>query len=483
MKLKSKILSISLLGLACLSMLSCNQKSEANQKNISKDDATIVKVFQTAKSTEDRLTSQNDIVLMEDSFQNMAYVNVDVNHQFQTIVGIGGAFTESAAYNYSKLSEPKKKKLIDMYFDPETGNGYTLGRVHINSCDFSLESWACDTVEGDTLLKYFNIERDHKYIIPFVKEAMKVANNNITLYASPWSPPKWMKTNNDMCRGGQLKTEYRNAWALHYTKFIKAYRELGLNMWAITVQNEPAAWQVWESCLYSAEEERDFVKNHLGPVMEKEGLKDVKIIVWDHNRDISYERVAPIYDDPEASKYVWGAGIHWYNGDHFDDVLAIHDAYPNKNILFTEGCQESGPHFGEWQVGERYGKSIINDFNSWVVGWTDWNLVLDMQGGPNHVGNFCSAPLHVDAENDSIIVNNSYYYLGHFSRFIKPGARRITCTTTKDELEITAFINTDNKVAVVVMNRTDGDIDFALRFKGKAAKTKSLAHSIVTYVF
>jgi glucosylceramidase len=196
-----------------------------------------------------------------------------------------------------------------------------------------------------------------------------------------------------------------------------------------------------------------------------------------------YERAKAVYDDPEASKYVWGTGFHWYVGNHFDNVQRLHETYPRKHLLFTEGCQEGGPHIGEWQVGERYGRSIISDLNKWAEGWTDWNLILDFKGGPNHVGNLCSAPILVDGAKDSIIVNNSFYYLGHFSRFIRPGARRVTLASTIDDLEATAFLNKDNKIVVVVMNTSEKEIEFALRFDSKGAKTKSPAHSIITYVF
>jgi glucosylceramidase len=453
------------------------------KKNIPVSASYNVSVYETAKGNTNRLAKIADIILARDSNPDMPYVLIDTTRKFQSMLGFGGAFTESSAHNFYKMNEKRQKEILNLYFNPESGIGYTLCRVHINSCDFSLESWACDTVAGDTLLKHFNIERDKKEIIPFIKEAMKLSGPEFKLFASPWSPPKWMKTNDDMCHGGGLKPEYRTSWALYYAKFIKAYRSEGLPVKAITVQNEPAAKQTWESCLYSAYEERDFIKTYLGPTLYHERLSDVKIIVWDHNRDIMYQRAKIIYDDPEASRYVWGTGFHWYVGDFFDNVQRLHDSYPKKHLLFTEGCQEGGPHVGEWQVGERYGRSIISDLNKWTEGWVDWNLILDFKGGPNHVGNLCSAPILVDSQKDSIIINNSFYYLGHFSRFIRPGAKRVTAVSTKDELEVTAFINKNHKVAVVVMNRSDKDIEFELKLDEKGAKTKSLAHSIVTYVF
>ena len=166
--------------------------------------------------------------------------------------------------------------------------------------------------DGDKDLKTFNIAHDMKFKIPFIKEAAAAAGGKLALYASPWSPPAWMKDTKDMLHGGKLLPEFYDSWAMYYTKFIKEYEKAGVPVWGLSIQNEPMAKQIWESCIYTAEEERDFLKNHLGPTMEEEGLKDKKIIVWDHNRDMMYQRAQTYFDDPEASKYIWGIGFHWY---------------------------------------------------------------------------------------------------------------------------------------------------------------------------
>ena len=239
----------------------------------------------------------------------------------------------------------------------------------------------------------------------------------------------------------------------------------------------------WDSCIYTAEEERDFVRDHLGPVLEKEGLADVKIIIWDHNRDYMYQRAKTVFDDPEAAKYVWGTGFHWYMDDKFDNVQLLHDAFPEKKLLFTEGCQESGPHLGSWDLGERYATSMISDLNKWCVGWVDWNMILDETGGPNHVGNLCSAPIIADTQNNEILYQSSYYYIGHFARFIRPGAKRIISSSTMDALEVTAFVNPDASKVAVVMNKTDEAIEFNLDYKDGSALTEIQARAIKTFVF
>jgi glucosylceramidase len=368
------------------------------------------------------------------------------------------------------------------YFDPTSGIGYSMGRTHINSCDFALGNYAYDDVDGDFDLQHFSIEHDRSAIIPMIQRAFQLSGG-LKMFASPWSPPAWMKSNGEMNHGGRLKPECRDAWARYYCRYIHEYAKEGIPFWGLTVQNEPAATQTWDSCRYTAEEERDFVRDHLGPTLVKEGLSQLHLMVWDHNRDVMFDRLQVIYDDPEAAQYIWGAAFHWYVGDHFDNLNAVHDAYPTKALLFSEGCQEGGPHTGEWAVGERYGRSIINDLNRWTTAWVDWNLVLDERGGPNHVGNYCSAPILVDRRSGEALYQSSYYYIGHFSKYIRPGAERILHASSADELETTAFINTDGTIAVVIMNRSEQSIPFAVRYQELAAPLRIPARAIMTVRF
>jgi glucosylceramidase len=379
------------------------------------------------------------------------------------------------------MSAERQAEILKAYFDPVDGLGYTLCRTHINSCDFSLGNYAYTEVPGDVELKHFSIDRDRQALIPMIRAAQQVAREPLRLLASPWSPPAWMKTNGQMNFGGKLRPEYRQAWADYVCRYIREYEREGIRIWGITVQNEPAATQAWDSCIYTAEEERDFVRDYLGPTLARGGLADIRILIWDHNRDLMFDRAKVVLDDPTAAQYVWGTGFHWYEGEKFDNVQWVHDAYPDKHLLFTEGTQEGGPHLGEWRVGERYAHAMINDLNRWAVGWLDWNLVLDETGGPNHVGNFCSAPILADTRTGQLHYQSSYGYIGHIARYVRPGARRILCATTRQALEAAAFVNPDGQVVVVVLNRTDEAIPFALKFAGAAAPAESPAHSILTY--
>jgi glucosylceramidase len=445
-----------------------------------------VEIYVTAKDTGQRLAKTGEAELADSPPINEkeAYIFADPSKTFQTVLGIGGALTDASAETFYKLPEARQQEVLTAYFDPLKGIGYTLGRTHIHSCDFSSESYTYVT-NDDTQLESFDISHDLKYRIPFIKAALATAGkDNFTLFVSPWSPPAWMKDNNDMLHGGKLKPEYYESWARYYGKFIHAYEKAGIPIWGLTVQNEPLAVQTWESCNYSAEEERDFVKNYLGPALRKDGLSDKKVIVWDHNRSFMFQRASVILDDPAAARYVWGVGYHWYVDDSFENVKRVREAYPKTHLLFTEGC--NGPfdlsQINDWQWGENYGKSMIHDFNNGVEGWTDWNVLLDETGGPNHVQNFCFAPIHADTRTGKLYYMDSYYYIGHFSKFIRPGAKRIISSSSTDKLQTTAFLNPDGKIAVVVLNLSDKVQPFNFSVNGKSAKCTSPAHSIITLV-
>ncbi|MDH3290912.1 MAG: glycosyl hydrolase [Gemmatimonadota bacterium] len=448
-------------------------------------------VHTTAEGTALRLTPTDTLTFAasEPTSEGRMYVFVDPRTTFQTFLGIGGALTDASAETVAKLPEARQEELLQAYYDTERGIGYTLARTNINSCDFSSASYTY-VDEGDKDLTSFSIAHDLEFKIPLIRQAMAASGNTLQLFASPWSPPAFMKDNNDMLHGGKLLPEYADSWARYYTKFITSYRQEGVPVWGITIQNEPMATQIWESSIYSAEDERDFLKNHLGPVMAQEGLGDVNIIVWDHNRDLIVQRAQAIFDDPDAAKYAWGIGFHWYEDwsggtQMYDNVALVNRLYPDKHILFTEGTPASFDSTGydRWDLGEDYGQSMIHDFNSGAEGWTDWNILLDERGGPNHVGNFCFAPIHADTRTGELIYTNSYYYIGHFSKFIRPGAKRILVSPSRSMMLATAFVNEDGTVAVVVLNPTATGGQYYLTVGSSSVEVSSPPHSIQTVVF
>ncbi|MBT4249557.1 glucosylceramidase [bacterium] len=414
--------------------------------------------YLSSMNNDNRLTKVNIKSLIKNK-GSKKFIKIHKENLKQTVLGFGGSFTESSASIYHDLSQTKKDEIIEAYFG-ETGNNYSIGRTHINSCDFSLENYAHCETPGDIDLKNFSISRNKKDLIPFIKDALRLTKNKFRIMASPWSPPSWMKTNGQMNEGGKLKEEYKSAWADYYCKFIEFYHGEEVPIWGISVQNEPEAKQTWDSCLYTAEEERDFIKYFLGPSLERHNLLDKKVIIWDHNRDMMVERARTVLRDPEAAKFVWGTGFHWYCGDHFDNVQKVHDEFPDKNLIFTEGCQEGGPHLGSWDLGERYATSIINDLNRWTVAWLDWNLILNTQGGPNHVGNYCSAPMIVDTNTQEILYQSSYYYIGHFSRFIKQGDSILEIENDTSLLSLSSVSKNRDKVNTVILNKSNTSDSF-----------------------
>ena len=447
-------------------------------------------VYTTAANTSLRLATGDNLAFAPagQPLETQVCVFVDPDHQFQTMLGIGGALTDASAETFAKLPKSQQQEFLKAYYSPSAGIGYTLARTNIHSCDFSSGSYTY-VDENDKSLKSFSVKHDQQYRIPFIKQAQEAAGGKLTMYVSPWSPPAWMKDNKSMLQGGKLLPEFRQSWADYYVKFIKEYEKQGIPIWGLTVQNEPMAKQKWESCIYTGDDERDFIKNFLGPTLKKNGLGDKKLVAWDHNRDLVYQRASAVLDDPEAAKYVWGIGYHWYetwtgSSMLFDNLRRVHEAFPDKNLLFTEGCKENFKldKVDDWALGEKYGMSMIGDFNAGTVGWTDWNVLLDETGGPNHVGNFCFAPIIADTKSGKLIYTNAYYYIGHFSKFIRPGARRIVSAANRDVLQTTAFQNTDGSVAVVVMNASDKPQDFQLWVHGQAAQASSQPHSIMTMV-
>jgi glucosylceramidase len=466
------------------------QQKHKTQAHFSTKDKT-VSVYTTAEGTNLKLSKTDSFSFseMDQPKETQICVFVNPDKTFQTFLGIGGAITDASAEVFAKLSAEKQQELLNAYYSQDKGIGYSLLRTTIHSSDFSSGSYTY-IAEGDKDLKTFTIEHDRQFKIPMIKKAMATAGSGMTLYASPWSPPAFMKSNKGMLKGGTLLPEYSQSWATYYTKFIKAYEKEGIPIWGISIQNEPMAVQTWESCVYTAEAERDFLKNFLGPTMKKEGLGDKKIIVWDHNRDLMVQRANTIFGDPEAAKYAWGMGFHWYEtwtggSPMFNNVARVQESYPDKKLLFTEGCVDKfdAKNYQLWANGERYGTSMINDFNNGTVGWTDWNILLDEKGGPNHVGNFCFAPIHADTSTGELIYTPSYYFIGHFSKFIRPEAKRVSTSVSRSSLLSTSFMNKDGKMVTVVMNQSDTSIQYNLCIGTQATQITILPKAIQTLVY
>lgn len=410
----------------------------------------------------------------------MHVVNIYPAFRRQTIEGFGGAFTEAATYTFSKLPGEEQEEILEAYFG-ESGLRYNMGRCHIHSCDFSLGNYTY-VEENDETLETFSIAHDRDNMLPMIKRAIQKAHGDMIFLSSPWSPPAYMKTNGEMNHGGKLKEEYRALWAEYVAKYVQAYRAEGVAVRYITVQNEPEAVQTWDSCLYTAKEEGDFVRDYLAPALKKAGLSDLGIFIWDHNKEAAFDRADATLSDPQTAAEVMGVGVHWYTGDHFDALRLIREKYPDKRLFFTEGCVEYSrfADSGEVQKAEMYAHDMIGNLKAGVEATLDWNLLLDEKGGPNHVGNFCAAPIMCDTAAGTAQKRLSYYYIGHLSRYVKRGARVIATTAYTDKVETIAFLNPDGERVAVLLNKTGEAAEITLRENGVGTQVILPAHSIAT---
>ncbi|HEY5686785.1 MAG TPA: glycoside hydrolase family 30 protein [Yeosuana sp.] len=471
-----KNLKLYILSFLVFIMMSCNENKLS------------VDVYETSASG-NKLKQITEFV----SGNNPAMIALIPEETFQTITGFGGSFTEASASLLNKLSKENRAKILEAYFG-EDGAQYSLTRTHMNSCDFSLSNYSYAPVEGDIELTNFSIEEDRDDIIPMIKEAMAISRDGFKILSSPWTAPPWMKDNKDW-RGGKLLPEYNDAWALFFSKYIKAYKAEGIDIWGFTVENEPLGNNNnWESMHFSAEEMTNFVENHLGPKLKTEG-HDVKILGYDQNRGEELkEWIDVMYRDETSSKYFDGTAIHWYAStyDYFPESLQYaHDKAPNKYLIQTEACGDS--EIPKWQDDQwywakeatdwgwdwapedqkylhpkyapvnRYARDIIGCLNNWVDGWIDWNMVLDKQGGPNWFKNWCLAPVIVDPELDEVYFTPIYYTMAHFSKFIRPGAERIGFTNSDEHLMLTAAKNPDGSIAVVIFNQDPESKNISLK--------------------
>lgn len=408
-------------------------------------------------------------------------INIHPEVTYQNFGGIGGAFSDTAATSWSKLSKDKQKEFIEAYFSREKGIGYTFGRLSIASCDFSTEDYTYLDGEDETL-NSFNLNHDKKNIFPMVYEAQKFTE--LTLFASPWSPPAFMKTNNNRI-GGKLKTEYYELWAEYIKKYIDECKKNNINLWGLTLQNEPRAHQIWESCIYLPKEEETF----LGVLGKKLENYNIKLLCYDHCRERVFERALSVFNS-ENGKYCDGIANHWYSGDHFGELKAFNKTFPNKISVASESCcaiyKEGIDESTDLINAERYAHDILNGFENGLNYYCDWNLTVDEHNGPFHNregrGCFVDAPVFCLSNSNSIHYRLSYYYIGHFSKFVYPNAKIISTSSYSSSIETVGFMNPDNSIVLVTLNRTNEDKKCIIRIHEHINDFVLEAHTIATIV-
>jgi len=454
--------------------------SEANKFDDAPTVGKKVHIYASSADSEEMLALQEDIVFEKDLVTENLLINIYPEFQYQQVLGFGAAFTEASAVNFSLLSPELQQKVIDLYFS-QNGISLNFCRTHINSCDYGVDEYTY-VDEGDKELVTFSIDRERKDILPMIKAARR-ANPDLWLFASPWSPPAWMKDNHTVIQGGHLLPEYYPAWAKYFALYLEAYKKEGIDFFCVTVQNESKAVQTWESCIWSGTEEAEWVVNYLRPTLDKKGFSDTKIMVWDHNKERVMERARESMSVPGANKAIWGFAHHWYSGDHFDNLRMTHELYPDKHLLGTENSS-GGSIIGTpnwWNAVERYAKETIMDFNNFTSAAVSWNMILDETGGPVHNRRGGSlAPIVVDSNTKTFTLTSTYYTFGHFSRFVKRGAVRIGSSTYNDAIKTAAFSNPDGEIVVVVLNTTDREATPKIRLNNCTAEFSMPAKSLIT---
>ena len=420
---------------------------------------------------------EKNVLFEQDTERENELINLYPQVKYQTFDGFGGALTDSAGYVFSLMNEEQKTEMLKQYFGRDNMK-YNMVRIPIDSCDFSIEHYEADSDEEDENFEKFSFERVEKYILPLLDAAEKEYGDKLEIMLSPWSPPVYMKTNGERNHGGKLKEEYRTRWAKYICRYIAEYRGRGYLVTRLTMQNEPKAVQPWDSCVYTAAEEKAFIRDYLWPEMVKQNMDDIKIYIWDHNKERAFEWAEEIFDE-ETSKMIEGVAFHWYSGDHFEALRMIREQFPDKKLMLSEACIEYSKFEADDYLknAQKYAHDMVGNLNNGMNAFMDWNVLLDEQGGPNHVGNFCDAPFLYDTKNGKLLESNILGHLWHFSHFIEAGATRIGVSNYSDQLEVTAFQNKEN-IVVVILNRTGEDIPVYLRLKDSVAAITVKANSI-----
>jgi glucosylceramidase len=539
---------------------------------------SLLLVFACQMSESPRLESSKILVTSEAGARQAAQPNITFKNgkasgvvleilpdqKKQVMDGIGSSFTESSAFVLAHLPEAKRQEVMEKIYS-DKGANFSLARIHIGSCDFSVEGkYSYAEVPGDKDLKHFSIAPDkagfaktqypgivdEQYdLLPMVKEALAIKKaqsaQTLNIIASAWTAPPWMKdieayfipgspANNYQGTGGQLKKEYEATFASYITRYLDAYKKEGIPIWGLTPVNEPHGNNgQWESMHFTPKSQNEFIKSHLGPTLKKAGFADTRLLIFDQNRNHMRKWANTILSDKETSPFVYGTAVHWYESTFkvFEEEFEkVRQQFPGFAIIHTEGCiddlgktapdgigdperfKESGwfnndafwwnPNATDWAYTapwdgvvqedhpiytpvHRYARNIIVSIDHWLQGWVDWNIVLDKNGGPNHVGNYCGAPIMIDTEKQYVYYTPIFDVLAQFSRTIRPGdvavqTRQSFTSLKDDDLHACATLSNTNMLSVQLLNTTRKPIDFQLQIGGQYADVSIPANAVQT---
>lgn len=456
-------------------------------------------------------------------------VGVYPSYAFQTFEGFGCAMTETSCYLLSQMEPEARREALKLWFGA-CGMDARFVRIHMDSCDYALSEYqAVEDPLADPELETFSIERDRRYILPVMREVLELTGEKLGVLLSPWSPPKQWKTPPELSKndaavyggfagdvdfsvpgrnfGGRLKPEFYGSWARYLVKYVQAYLDEGIPVTMLTTQNETSAATNWDSCLWSASQMKDFLKNHLYPQMKEAGLLDrVGIYVWDHNKERLLEHLDGVLDD-ETLGMIEGFAYHWYSGDHFDALQLAAVRYPGKLLMHTESCglhipgkplafelpadmedalpaemreqAAASPNQMDYADAEHYAHDLIGDLGHGMNRWIDWNMLVDRAGGPRHVFGGFAAPLVVE-DDGSVAQTPSYAYLREISRTVRPGCVRVGSSCYDSDLDVVAVRNPDGGVGIVLQNRSEAARQVSLRMSGQIATLDLPAKTLVT---
>ncbi|KAJ8289990.1 hypothetical protein GJAV_G00007490 [Gymnothorax javanicus] len=399
------------------------------------------------------------------------------SQKYQRIKGFGGAMTDSAAMNILALSPGAQDLLLRQYFSTE-GIEYGVVRVPMASCDFSTRQYTYADTPGDYQLDNFTLAPEDTHMkIPLLQRAQAFSSQPLSLLASAWSAPAWLKTNGALIGKGTLKgqpggKEYKT-WAKYYVRFLDEYRKYNLTFWAATTGNEPTAGEMtnysFQALGFTPETQRDWVSMDLGPALAQSQHQRTQLLILDDQRLLLPHWAKVVLSDIHAARYIHGIGVHWYMDSITPAELSLsttHHLFPEYYLFGTEACAgwkpyDRGVKLGSWDRAEDYAHDIIEDLNHYVTGWTDWNLALDLDGGPNWVKNFVDSPIIVDRTQDVFYKQPTFYSMAHFSKFLREGSQRVGVSYSHaSDLETTAFTRPDRSTVLTVLNRSEKDVQF-----------------------
>lgn len=460
-------------------------------------DSWLSRVNETNTGMESALSPQPALVFKTSQAHPEHTINIDDSKQYQEMDGFGASFTEASAYLFMKaLSEEKRAEVLNKLFHRESGIGLSMLRQPVGACDHVLGQYDYASVANDFELKHFDFSHEQLYVLPVLKQSLKIHPGRVKITFATWSAPAWMKTNGSFigkAKGieGHLRPECYDAYAMYLVKFAEAYQQEGIPVYATSMQNEPDhASDFWPAMKMSSDEQAKLIRDHLAPLITKRSLK-LKIWCWDHNFDTPGYPMGKfaedVLKDTSVAKYVAASAWHWYSGGFPEAIDKIHDRFPDKEIHFTEGSGGDWDPVKHWRDGfmtQMY--YIVNLPRHHVRSIVWWNVALDENNGPDYyyqsIGSHstCRGLVTINQKTGVVTYNTDYYSMGHISKFVDPGARRIETNQWDKALENVAFINPDSSRVLIVFNPRKEPAPFAVRWndqvfadtlQGGAAKT------------